>query len=236
MRFLTLSVLLVTAISFGFAQTGAISGRVLFKGTAPKPKEISASAMKAADAKCADLHKGKGVTTEEVVVNPNGTLRWVLVWVKEGVKGTFPSPSKEVVLDQVGCIFRPHVIAVQVGQPVVFLNSDPLLHNVRTQSKKGNSFNIAQPLKGSKQARKFRNPEIGIPIRCDVHFWMVAYLHIIPHPFFAVTGKDGSFTIAGLKPGTYTVEAWHEKLGTQTQKVTVPPTGTAKVEFVFAAK
>ncbi len=236
MRLLSLIVLLLTTVTGALTQTGSITGRVLFRGTPPKPKEISASAMKAADAKCAALHQGKGITTEEVVVNPNGTLRWVLVWVREGVKGTFPRPTKEVLVDQVGCVFRPHAVAVQVGQPVIFLNSDPLLHNVRTQSKKGNSFNIAQPLKGSKQVRTFRNPEIGIPIRCDVHFWMSGYLHVIPHPFFAITGSDGSFTITGLKPGSYTVEAWHEKLGSQTQKVTVPAGGSAKVEFAFAAK
>ncbi|GBC99637.1 hypothetical protein HRbin17_02166 [bacterium HR17] len=218
------------------AQTGTIVGKVVFKGVPPKPKEVSAAAMKAADAKCAALHKGNPLRVEEIAVNKNGTLRGVLVYLKSGVKGTFKPPAKTVEVDQIGCLFVPHVAAAQVGQPVAFRNSDPLLHNIRANSKQGQSFNIAQPVKGMKQVRKFTKPEIGIQLRCDVHWWMTGYLHILPHPFFAITGNDGSFVIKSVPAGTYTVAAWHEKLGEQRKKVTVKPNATVQVEFVFGSK
>jgi plastocyanin len=218
------------------AQTGTITGRVVFKGTPPKPKEVSASAMKAADAKCAALHKGKPLQIAEVQVGPNGGLKWVLVYIKGGVKGNFKPPTKPVIVDQTGCLFVPHAVAVQAGQPVEFRNSDPLLHNIRANSKQGQSFNIAQPVKGMKQVRKFSKPEIGIQLRCDVHWWMAGYLHVLPHPFFAITGDDGTFTIKGVPAGTYRLEAWHEKLGTQTKTVTVKPGETVTVDFTFSAR
>ncbi len=135
-------------------------------------------------------------------------------------------------------LYRPNSdqVAVQAGQPVEFRNSDPLLHNIRANSKQGQSFNIAQPVKGMKQVRKFSKPEIGIQLRCDVHWWMAGYLHVLPHPFFAITGDDGTFTIKGVPAGTYRLEAWHEKLGTQTKTVTVKPGETVTVDFTFSAR
>lgn len=224
------------AVASVVAQTGTITGRVVFKGTPPKPKEVSASAMKAADAKCAALHKGKPLHIAEVQVGANGGLKWVLVYIKGNVKGNFKAPTKPVIVDQTGCLFVPHVAAAQVGQPVEFRNGDPLLHNIRANSKQGQSFNIAQPVKGMKQVRKFNKPEIGIQLRCDVHWWMAGYLHVLPHPFFAITSDDGTFTIKGVPAGTYTIAAWHEKLGEQTKRVTVKPNATVQVEFVFGGK
>lgn len=228
-----LSVLLLSPVA---AQTGTIKGKVVFKGAPPKPKEVSAAAMKAADAKCAALHKGKALQMQEIAVNKEGMLKWVLVYLKSGAKGNFKPQAKPVVVNQINCEFIPHVIVAQVGQPVEFRNSDPLLHNIRANSKQGQSFNIAQPVKGMKQVRKFNKPELGIQLRCDVHWWMTGYLHVLLHPFFAVTGDDGSFVIKDVPAGTYTVAAWHEKLGEQTKKVKVKPGETVQVEFVFKSK
>lgn len=227
---LTLALLFSRAPGLARAQaTGTVQGQVSFQGSPPKPAPINFGAEK----QCAALHKGKPVFTEEIVVNPNGTLRYVLVRVASEVKGSFAPPKTPAVVDQKGCVFVPHVTAAMVGQTVSFPNGDPLLHNVRVMSNKGQGFNIAQPIQGMKYDRVFKTPEIGIQLKCDVHFWMSAYLHVLPHPFFAVTGSDGSFKIAGLPPGTYTLEAWHEKLGTQSAKVTIGAGEVKTVNFAF---
>jgi plastocyanin len=209
--------------------TGTVQGQVSFQGTPPKNQPVNFGPEK----QCAALHKGKVVFTEDIIVNKNGTLKNVLVRISSDVKGSFAPPKTPAVIDQKGCVFVPHVTAVMVGQTVTFPNSDPLLHNVRVMSNKGQGFNIAQPIQGMKYDRVFKIPEVGIQLKCDVHFWMSGYLHVLPHPFFAVTGDDGSFKIAGLPPGTYTLEAWHEKLGTQTTKVAIAAGEVRTVSFAF---
>lgn len=208
---------------------GTIQGVVKFAGTPPAPRPINFAAEK----QCAALHGDQVAYYEDLVVNPNGTLKWAFVYLKE-VSGNFPAPSEPLVVDQHGCIFKPHVMGVMVGQPVEFLNSDPLLHNVRAMSKQGQSFNVAQPTQGMKHTETFKTAEMGILLRCDVHPWMSAYLHVMPHPFFAVTGEDGKFTLSNVPPGTYTLVAWHEKLKTQEQQVTVQAGQTTSVEFTFS--
>lgn len=210
-----------------FAQGGSVEGKVNFTGTPPAPQPINFGAEK----QCAVMHGDKAPLQEDLVVNGNGTVKWALVYVKEGVTGTFEAPKDPVVVDQNGCVFSPHASAALVGQTVRFVNSDTLLHNVRTESKLGQSFNIAQPIQGMKTEKLFKQQEIGVKVRCDVHFWMAAYLHILSHPYFAVTGDAGGFVIKDLAPGTYTVEVWHEKLGTQTQTVTVAEGESKTVDF-----
>lgn len=197
-----------------FAAT--LTGKVAFEGTAPPPKPVSFGAEK----QCALMHSGPAMT-EELVVNPNKTLKWALVYIKEGITGEYQTPANSVVVNQKGCIFDPHVAAVMKGQKIDFKNDDALLHNVRAASKVNKPFNIAQPIQGMTTSKSFDQPEIGIQMRCDVHFWMSSYVHVLSHPFFALTGDDGSFTIKDLPAGSYTVEVWHETLGTQTQTVTV---------------
>ncbi len=214
--------------SVAWAAGGTVSGKVVFEGTPSPAKEIQFGAEK----QCALGHEHPP-TYEDIVVNGNGTLKWVLVRVVEDVPGDYPVPTEPVVVDQHGCVFSPHVTAARVGQPVEFRNDDPLLHNVRGASKQSQAFNIAQPVQGSKTARVFKKPEIGMLVKCDVHFWMTSYLHILPNPFFAVTGDEGTFTISGLPAGTYTIEAWQEKLGAQTQQVTVAEGQAAPVAFTF---
>jgi plastocyanin len=213
-------------------ETATVKGVVKFKGTPPEPRAISFGAEK----QCGEMHADKPPVYEDVVVGKDGALKWAFVCVKEGVTGEFAPPSAPVVIDQSGCIFLPHVVGVMVGQPVEFRNSDPVLHNVRAESKLGQSFNIAQPLQGMSTKRKFKTPETGVPLRCDVHFWMAAYVHVVPHPFFATTGADGAFEIKNLPAGNYTLEAWHEKFGTQTKPLAVKAGETAAVEFSFERK
>jgi hypothetical protein len=187
----------------------------------------------AGDPQCARLHGNQPVSSEEFVVGPQNEVKWVFVYVKEGVRGTFNPPPQPMVLDQKGCIYRPHVFGLMVGQTLEVLNSDPLLHNVHAFPKKNRPFNVGQPLQGKKDRFTFDVPEVMIPIKCDVHTWMVAYCGVLPHPFFAVTGSDGRYTIRGLPPGTYTLEAWHERLGTRTQTVTVRAGETVTVNFIL---
>jgi plastocyanin len=218
--------------TFSFSQNATVKGVVKFVGEAPKPRLIS---MKA-DRQCDAIHGGKSVTAEDVVVNPNGTLKWVFVYVKEGVKGKYNPPSEPVVLDQQGCLYQPHVFGIMVGQKLEVRNSDPLLHNVHATPKKNKPFNIGQPVKGMKSYHTFNTPEIMVPFKCDVHPWMSAYAGVLDHPFFSVSNDKGEFEIKNLPPGTYTIEAWHEKFGTLTQTVTVKPGETKRIEFTYERK
>jgi len=171
--------------------------------------------------------------TETLVVGTDGGVANVLVRVTGGLEGwKFPRGEGEVVLDQRGCIYVPHVLAMRVGQTLRVRNGDAILHNVHgfRLPQEREVFNWAQITKGVENAYRARRPEL-IHVRCDVHPWMGAYVWILRHPFFAVTGEDGAFAIAGLPPGSYEVEAWHEELGTWTQSVTLRDGETAEIAF-----
>ncbi len=216
------------------AQGGAtIAGKVKFTGAKPAMPRIDMGE----EPKCKEKYQAPP-TAETVIVNPNGTLADVFIYVKAGLPANakYPAPSTPVVIDQSGCRYHPHVFGIQVGQPLEIRNSDPLLHNIKAKGVKNRPFNISQPSAGMKTARTFNAPEVMLPFECNVHGWMNAFLGVLPHPFFATTGADGSFTIKGLPPGTYTIEAWHEKYGTQTATVTVTGAETKTQDFTFAAK
>jgi hypothetical protein len=208
---------------------GTITGVVNFAGEAPMPEPIDMRSEPA----CAERHEGTPVQ-HTVLVNDNGTLRNVFVRVSEGIDQRFPAPRDPVELDQVGCVYTPHIVAVQAGQPIAIRNSDPVLHNVNTRPQTNRGFNISQPQAGMVTERTFNSQEVMIPVRCDVHGWMAAYIGVVDHPYFAVTGDDGSFRIENLPPGDYVIEAWHEQYGTQTANVTVPPDGTAEADFNYS--
>jgi len=205
-----------------------VTGKVTFTGSAPANETIKMDA----DAYCKAAHSTP-VTTQEVELNSNGTLKDVFVYVKEGVKGSYPAPATPVVLDQQGCQYHPHIFGIQVGQPLKIVNSDGTLHNIHALPKKNTEFNIGQPFKGMETSKKFDNEEVPLRFKCDVHKWMGAYAGVLPHPFFSVTGDQGTFEIKNLPPGTYVIEAWQEKYGPQTQSVTVSGSESKAVDFAF---
>lgn len=207
----------------------AITGRVVFKGDAPRPGTIKMTA----DPYCETAHGGT-VSSQEVLVNTNGTLRNVFVYVKQGLAGRYPAPKQPAVLDQHGCLYQPRVQGIHVGQPLLIRNSDDTLHNVQCLAEKNPPFNIGQPTRGFESRKVFPQPEIMIRFKCDVHSWMTAYLGVLDHPFFAVTGADGAFALEKLPAGQYVIEAWHEKYGARQQTVTVAAGETRTIEFEFS--
>ena len=211
---------------------GGVAGSVQFAGSDPELQVI----QMAADPYCLSSHSGE-VVAQRVMVNANGTLAEIFVYVKEGLEGkSFPVPSEVVGLDQVGCMYTPHVVGLQTGQTLQVKNSDDTLHNVNCQpSVDGNQpFNIGQPFAGiAPHETTFPNPEIMIPVRCDVHPWMSAFIGVVPHPYFTITDAEGNFSIDRLPPGDYVLEAWSEGLGTETINVTVAPNETAEASFTF---
>ena len=201
---------------------GTVAGKVSFDGEPP-----ARSALKmAADPNC---KPGPESLSETTIVAADRGLKNVFVYVKEGLgDGVYETPSQPIVLDQIGCRYEPHVFGVFVNQPIEIKNSDPTLHNVHAVPKANAEFNFGQPNEKAPSVTKmFDKPEIGISFQCDVHGWMRSYANVVTHPFFAVTKDDGSFEIRGLKPGTYTIEAWHERLGTQTQQITISDAAAA---------
>lgn len=225
-----LFVVVVAGCLSGQAFAGEIVGKISFEGTAPKAARL----LMNADPVCMKQHKDP-VFGQEVIVNKNGTLKNVLVYVKGGLGGKkFDPPADKVIFDQKGCIYTPHVVGIQTGQELEVRNSDPTLHNVHSLSKENPQFNVAQPKIGMKLTKKFDKPET-FKVKCEVHTWMGAYIGVFPHPFYAVSGGDGSFSLKKLPAGDYTIEAWHEKYGAQTMKVTVGAADTKTADFKFKA-
>jgi plastocyanin len=204
----------------------AITGWVVYQGTPPKPKPINFGPEKV----CADLNRDRSPLYETLVVNPNSTVKGTLVTIRGKVPGTYPPPSQPVVVDQIGCVFVPHVIAMLAGQEIEFRNSDPVSHNIRGAPTRNPAFNSVFASKSSSKY-KLDSPEMGVALKCDIHFWMSGYVHVLPHPFFAITGDDGSFVISGIPPGEYTLLAWHETLKTQTQPISLKAGDVKEVEF-----
>lgn len=210
---------------------GKITGTIHFEGKPPARTKIDMSMDPACAMTAAE-------NDAEQFVVAGGKLANVYVYIKAGAPpsraatGTAP-----VVLDQKGCRYAPHVIALQQGGSVEFRNSDPTMHNIHTTPTNGNaSLDVSQGPMGQPQTRQFEQPQTMLPVRCNNHPWMNAYINVADSPYFAVTGVDGSFTISGLPPGKYTLAAVHEKLGEQDIPITVAPRETAKTDFTFAAK
>lgn len=214
-------------------QGGAtLTGKAKFTGTKPATPKIDMSE----EPKCKAKYQTPP-TDEAAVVNANGTLANVFVYVKSGLPASYtaPAPAGPVTLDQDGCRYHPHALGILVGQKLAIKNSDGILHNIKAKGTKNRPFNISQPTTMTSE-RTFTAPEVMVPLECNVHGWMHAWLGVLAHPFFAVSGTDGSFTIKGLPPGTYVIEAWHEKYGAQTATVTVTGNETKTADFSFAAK
>lgn len=209
--------------------TGAtIRGVVHFDGKAPVAKPISM----AADPVCAKLHPAPAFA-QEIMADAKGDLQNVVVFVSDGLGDrTFDPPGEPVPVEQKGCMYLPHVLAVRANQPLELVNDDSTSHNIHPQPANNREWNKAEP-PGSKLEESFAREEVAIPVKCNVHPWMRGYIAVFKHPYFAVTGKDGSFDLSNLLPGTYTIKAWHEKLGTATQTVTIGANETKELNFVF---
>jgi plastocyanin len=211
--------------------TAAVKGTVKVVGTVPTAARINM----ASDPVCARQHK-TAVSSDEILADKNGDLQNVVVYVADGLGDrTFDVPAQAAVVEQKGCVYEPHVLAFRVNQPFKVVNSDACTHNIHPQPTNNREWNKAQA-PGTEVEATFPREEVGIPLKCNVHPWMRGYLAVFKHPYFAVTGKDGSFDLSNLPPGTYTIEAWHEKLGTATQKITVGGNETKTLEFVFKSK
>ena len=210
------------------AKDGAtITGIVRFKGTKPTPKPITDIA---GNAFCKSCYKDGQIPTQDTVrFGKNGdddTLQNVLVYVSKGLEGkTFDPPKDPVVLDQVGCVYVPHVVAVMAGQTLDVRNSDATLHNVMSTPRKNTPFNFGMPTQDAIEQKVFKEPEFKMNVRCFMHPWMSGYVHVLPHPFFALTGPDGTFKLTGLPPGEYELTVLHE---TSLFEAT-PATATIKV-------
>ena len=207
--------------------TASIGGKVAFEGQVPPSEKVKVSA----DPKCLALHP-QGLERQTIQVKDGG-LANVYVYVKSPVSGSYPAPSTPVVLDQTGCNYAPHIVALQVGQGLAIRNSDDTLHNIHPRPTANAEFNIGQPRKGMESTKTFDKPEVMIPVGCDVHPWMRSYISVAANPFFAVTGEDGTFSIKNLPAGEYEIEAIHEKLGKQTGKLTVKDGEAGKLDLSF---
>lgn len=205
---------------------GTVKGTVKLDGTPPPPKELNLGTC------TTDV---KGPVFADTVLAKDGKLQNAFVWVKKGLesyKGP-PPPAAPVVMDQKGCMYRPHVIGAEVGQKVVFLNSDPVLHNVRSVVDANAPFNDMMPTKDMRLTKTFDKPEVMVRAKCDVHPWMSAFVGVVPHPFFAVSNDAGEFGFVNLPEGDYEVEAWHEAFGRQTQTLKVKARESAQLAFTF---
>lgn len=216
---------------------GTITGAIAFTGTPKPPTKI------ATDADPACGQKNPNLVTEDTMVK-DGKLANVLVYIKDGTLADgskiadwgFDTPTEALTLNQDGCHYKPHVSAVMVNQKLNITNSDPTQHNIHFTPKNNPDWNQSQPNGAAPLSHSFAHSEILVPVKCNQHPWMKAYVAVLKHPFFAVSAEDGSFTIKGVPPGTYTVVAWHEGGQTGTEKpmqVTVAANGSAKADFTF---
>jgi len=210
---------------------GTVTGKIAFSGTPPAPKPLDF----AADPVCVSAATNK--TTDDVMVK-DGKLANVFVYIKSGGavdKYSFTAPAGGPEIDQKGCRYAPHVLGAMTKQNIKIVNSDNTTHNIHFTPDKNPDWNQSEPPGSPALEKSFARVEILIPVKCNVHPWMKAYVGVLPHPFFGVSGEDGSYAIKGLPPGDYTIVAWHEKYGEQTQKITVGAKETKTQDFTFSA-
>jgi hypothetical protein len=211
---------------------GSISGTIRYAGKRLRPTIIDMTE----DPACVESHRGKSID-ESLLVSSNGALANAFVYVKKGLEGkTFEIPSTPVTIDQSGCWFRPRVLGIQTNQILQVTNSDPVTHNIHPMAQTNREWNHSQGAGDAPLVRKFIKPEIMIPVKCNIHHWMRAYIGVLDHPYFTVSKQDGSYTIAGLPPGRYTIEFWHESLGTREWEITVPPHAGSILNVTFEGK
>jgi len=215
---------------------GGITGTVKLDGTAPHQRPIDMSKEPA----CAAVHKANPITTENVVAASGGSLKNVVVYISDGLSGsaTTAVASETPTWDQKGCQYIPHVMGLNPNQHFKVTNSDPTSHNIHPMPAPGgpnHEWNKSQPSGSPPIDTSWAAPEVAIHVKCNIHPWMSGYMVVVKGPY-GVSGDDGSFKIENVPPGTYTLTAWQETLGTQTQKITVAAGKPATADFTFKAK
>lgn len=212
------------------ATAGVVSGKVTFTGAKPPRTAI----VMDSDASCQQAHAGHPVYDESIVVGKNGGLANAFVYIQTGMEGRHFEPAQgSVLLDQTGCMFEPRVLGMRAGQTLDVKNSDTVSHNVHPKPKNNYDWNQQQSPGAPDLEHRFPRADIMIPVKCNVHSWMRAFIGVVDHPYFAVTSQDGSFELKNVPPGDYTLAVWQEKLGEQTQQVHLAPSGTAAVHFTY---
>ncbi|MFZ3216788.1 MAG: carboxypeptidase regulatory-like domain-containing protein [Candidatus Acidiferrales bacterium] len=210
---------------------GTVTGKVTLEGKPDREKAINMSA----EPYCQKANPSP-VIPPTVVVNDKGDLENVVIYVKDGLGDyVFTTPTAAVPLAQKDCMYSPHIIALMAGQNFEVKNEDQTTHNIHPMPKDNREWNKSQAPGTSPIDESFARPELAIPVKCNVHPWMKSYIFVFKNPYYAITGKDGSFELKDLPPGTYTIEAWQEKYGTQDQTVTIGPKESKSVDFKFNA-
>ncbi len=209
--------------------SAVVSGRVDFAGQKPAAKLVNMSS----DIECEKLHPG-GKPDDAIVINANGTVANVFVYVTKGLEGLhFDASTTPIAINQNGCGFTPRVMGIQVDQPFSVTNTDPVTHNINPMAQTNRAWNYSQSPGDPPITRRFQQPEIMVPVKCNIHRWMRAWIGVVDHPYFAVSGTDGKFRIPNLPPGDYTIGAWHEKFGTQEAYLSVSPAARPEILFTF---
>jgi len=224
-----LAMLVAAAIALAKPSGGNISGKVTYEGTPAKQKPIDMSK----EPSCAQQHSTP-ITTETVVVGSGNSLVNVIVYISAGAPDD-SAPAQAVTITQKGCQYIPHVVPMVVNQELKVANEDQTSHNIHPLAKANHEWNKSQPPGTPPFSEKFSQPEF-IPVKCNVHPWMHSTFAVLKNSHYAVSGADGSFSLPNLPPGKYTVSAWHESYGEQTQEVTISGSETKTVNFVFKAK
>jgi plastocyanin len=209
---------------------GKVHGRILYQGAKPTRQVIDMQS----DITCKQEYGAKPVYDDPVVVGKEGGLANAFVYVQAGLEGKTFEPVKDpVVLDQHGCMFSPRALGVRAGQPLDLRNSDKVSHNVHPMPKNNREWNEQQSPGTPDAVHRFARTEVMIPVKCNIHQWMHAYIGVVEHPYFAVTGPDGSFDLTNVPPGDYTLAVWHEKLGDQTKQVHLAASANEAVDFTY---
>jgi Carboxypeptidase regulatory-like domain len=211
------------------ATAGSISGTVKLDGMPPKMKTINM----AAESACAKQHSTPA-RSQEVLVGKDGALENVVVYLKGDFgQYKFEEPQSPVAITQKGCMYEPHVLALEANQPLQVVNDDPVTHNIHPLPMDNREWNESQPPGAAPIEQKFAHEEVAIPVKCNIHPWMKAYIAVFDHPYFQVTGENGSFDLRNVPPGNYTLVAWHELYGTQEQSVTIGPKEAKTISITF---
>jgi len=212
------------------ATAATITGTLHFRGKKPPPKP---AVDMSSDPACMEAHKGKQLD-ESLVVNEKGSLANVFVYIKSGLEGkTFETPTTAGTIDQKGCWFHPRILGLQTNQQLQVINSDPVTHNIHPLAQINREWNHSQGQGDAPLKRKFVKSEIMIRVKCNIHSWMRAYIGVVDHPYFAVSGAKGTFEMPNVPPGDYVIEAWHETLGVMEQHVKVAPSAKISLDFAF---